>query len=173
MDLLSETGSIADSNLRDVDLELAAVTAHALVVEDSVHQSSVQESPAIDTGHALTMDNVTTVPLCSQFITCAHAPPLVVTSNKLLLTSAGTTALLRGLVSRQSCKGQSACSQARLYSVAFSSAPGMPVAPPVPYRAPERRQRHTAPCTLLECRQRHTAPCRAQSAALQPMTGMQ
>ena len=35
-DLISETGSIADLDLRDVDLELAAVTAPAQVIEVSV-----------------------------------------------------------------------------------------------------------------------------------------
>ena len=126
-ELLSETGSIADSDLRDVDLELAAVTAHALVVEVSVHEtSSVEESPAIDAGQALTMDNVTTVPLCAQFITCAHAPPLVITSNQLLLTSAGTgpsfPPVMQGPISVLSGA-----------AIALSSAPGMPVAETAPY----------------------------------------
>ena len=42
-ELLSETGSIADSDLRDVDLELAAVTAPTQVVE-------VFSSPGISRG---------------------------------------------------------------------------------------------------------------------------
>ena len=45
LDLFSETGSIADSDLRDVDLELAAVTAPAQVIEVSVHQGSRRHLP--------------------------------------------------------------------------------------------------------------------------------
>ena len=59
LDLISETGSIADSDLRDVDLELAAVTAPTQVVEVSVHSGSVNAPPAIHAaGQAPTMDNV-------------------------------------------------------------------------------------------------------------------
>ena len=53
-ELLSETGSIADSDLRDVDQELAAATASTQVVEVPIHQSSVEQSPAIDGGPAPT-----------------------------------------------------------------------------------------------------------------------
>ena len=42
-ELLSETGSIADADLRDVDLDLASVTAPTQVIEVSVHQGSVKE----------------------------------------------------------------------------------------------------------------------------------
>ena len=108
-------GAIADSDLRDVDLELAAATSSTRVVVVSVHQSSVEESPAIDAGQAPTMDNVITMLLCAQLIIYVHAS-LVVTSNQLLLTSAGTTAplLVMGLVYHQSHKGQSACFQERV-----------------------------------------------------------
>ena len=91
---LLETGSIADSDLRDVDLELAVATAPTQVVQVSIHQSSVKESPAIDAGQAPTMVNVITVPQFAQLITYAHAPPLGITSNQLLLSSASTTAPL-------------------------------------------------------------------------------
>ena len=48
-ELLLETGSIADLDLRDVHLELAAATAPTQVVEVSVHsEGSVEEPPAID-----------------------------------------------------------------------------------------------------------------------------
>ena len=79
-ELHSDTGSVADSDLREVDLELAAATAPTHVVEVSIHQIWVQESPAIVAGQAPTMDIVTTMPLCTQLITCAHAPPLGVSS---------------------------------------------------------------------------------------------
>ena len=100
-ELISETGSIAEADLRDVDLDLAAVTAPTQVVEVSVHQGLVEEPPAIDVGQAPTMDNVIPAPLCAALITCAHAPPLASTSNQLLLTSAGTAAPLLVMVSRQ------------------------------------------------------------------------
>ena len=58
-ELISETGSIADSDLRDVDLELAAVTAPAQVVEVSVHQGSVEEPIAIDASQTLTKTGTT------------------------------------------------------------------------------------------------------------------
>ena len=61
-ELHSDTGSIADSDLREVDLELDAATAPTQVVEVSINQSSVKESPAIVAGQALTMD-IVTVPL--------------------------------------------------------------------------------------------------------------
>ena len=46
-DLISETGSIANSDLREVDLELAAVTDPTQVVEVSVHSV---HSPLLVTG---------------------------------------------------------------------------------------------------------------------------
>ena len=57
-DLISDTGSIADSDIKHLDLELAAVTAPAQVKEVSVHQGSVKAPPAIDVGQAPMMDNV-------------------------------------------------------------------------------------------------------------------
>ena len=47
-DLIPDTGSIVDSDITDVDLELAAVTAPAQVIEVSVHQGTVVAPPAID-----------------------------------------------------------------------------------------------------------------------------
>ena len=132
-ELISETGSIADSDLRDVDLELAAVTAPAQEVEVPVHQGSVKEPPAFDAGQARTMDNVIPVPLCATLITCAHVPPLASTSNQLLLTSAGRAALL--LVTGPSFQPvtQGPISMLPGAPIAFSGARGVPVAP---YRAP-------------------------------------
>ena len=91
---LVDTGSIADSDIREVDLELAAATAPSQVVEVSIYQGLVEEPPAIVEGQAPIMDVVTTVPLCAQLITSAHAPPLGVTSNQLLLSRTSTTAPL-------------------------------------------------------------------------------
>ena len=65
-DLLSETGSIADSDLRDVDLDLAAVTAPTQVVEVSVHQGSFEEPPTIDAGQAQTTYNMIPALLCAM-----------------------------------------------------------------------------------------------------------
>ena len=134
-DLISETGSIADSDLRDLDLELAAVTAPAQVIEVSVHQGSVEAPPAIDAGQALTIDNVIPAPLCSTLITCAHAPPLASTSSQLLLTSTGTAAplLVTGPSFLPSMQGP--ISMLPGAPIAFSGALGSPVAPPAPYSA--------------------------------------
>ena len=60
-ELISETSSIADLDIRDVDLDSAAVTAPAQVIEVSV-QGSVDMPPAIDVGYAPTMDNVIPAP---------------------------------------------------------------------------------------------------------------
>ena len=86
--LISETGSIADSDigLRDVLLESAAVTAPPQVIEVSV-QGSVKAPPAIDADQPSIMDNVIPTPQSTTLITYAHAPPLASTSNQLLLTS--------------------------------------------------------------------------------------
>ena len=92
-ELTSETGSIADSDIRDVDPDSAAVTALAQVIKASV-QGSVEAPPTIDAGQAPTMDNVIPAPLCATLITCAHAPPLASTSNQLLLTSTSAAAPL-------------------------------------------------------------------------------
>ena len=92
-ELISETGLIADSDIWVVDLVSAAETAPAQVTEVST-LGSVQARPAIDTGQALTMDNVIPAPLCATYIMCVHVPPLASTSNQLLLTSASTAAPL-------------------------------------------------------------------------------
>ena len=143
-DLISEIGSIADSDLMDVDLELAAVTAPAQVVGVSVHQGSVEVPPAIDAGQGLTMDNVIPSPLFAALITCAHAPPLASTSNQLLLTSAGTAAPLLVMGPSFPLSMQGPISMLPGAPIAFSGAPG---APQAPYRALRRRQCHMAPCT--------------------------
>ena len=93
-ELHPDMGSIADSDIREVDLELAAATAPAQVVTVSVHQSLVKEPPAIVKGQATTMDIVTPLPLCAQLITCAHASPLGITSNQILVYSTSTPAPL-------------------------------------------------------------------------------
>ena len=61
------------------------MTAHSQVIEVSVHQGPVEAPPAIDAGHALTMDKLVPAPQCATLITCVHAPPLTSTSNQLLL----------------------------------------------------------------------------------------
>ena len=154
-ELHSDTGSIADSDLREVDLELAAATAPTQVVEVSIHQSLVKESPAIVAGQAPTMDIVTTMPLCAQLITCIHAPPLRVTSNQLLLSSTSTTTPLIVAAPSFPPVTQGPISMLPGAPISLSGEPGMPVALPAPYRAPVRCQRCTAPYTALE---RRTAP---------------
>ena len=61
--LISDTGWISDSDIKHVDLELAAVTAPAQVKEVSVHQGSVEAQLSIDVGQAAMMDNVIPAPL--------------------------------------------------------------------------------------------------------------
>ena len=104
------------------------MTAPTQVVEVLVHQGSVEE-PAIDAVLAPTMDNVITVPLCAELLTCAHLPPLASTSNQLLLTSAGTAAPL--LVTGPSFPPimQGPISMLPGTSIASSGAPRAPVAP--------------------------------------------
>ena len=92
-ELISETGSIADSDIRDVDLDSAAVIAPAQFQEVSV-QDPVEEPPAIDAGQAPTMDNLVPTPQCATFITCAHALPLASKCNHLLLASTSKVAPL-------------------------------------------------------------------------------
>ena len=87
-ELISETGSIADSDIRDVDPVSAAEAAPAQVTDVSV-LGSVEVPPAIVAGQALTMDNGY---VCTTYITCTHALPLASTSNQLLLTSASIAA---------------------------------------------------------------------------------
>ena len=120
------------------------------------------------------MDNVITMPLCAQLITCAHAPPLGVTSNQLLLSSASTPAHL--LVTGPSFPPatQGPISMLPGAPIALSGAPGMPVVPPAPYSAIQsaastvqhHAQRWSAASAMHSARTPH-------SAALQPMTSMQ
>ena len=127
-ELLSETVSIAESDLRDVDLELADVTAPTQIVEVSVHQGSVEEPPAIDAGQAPTMDNVIPVPLCAELIACAHVLPLASTFKQLLLTSAVTAAPLLIMGHSFPPVTQGPISTLPGAPIAFSCAPGAPVA---------------------------------------------
>ena len=57
-ELISETGSLADSDIRDVDLDSANVAARSQVIDVSVHQGPVEAMPAIDADQAGTMDNL-------------------------------------------------------------------------------------------------------------------
>ena len=119
------------------------------------------DSPILKRGNlSCDLKRAISVPLCAQLITCVHAPPLVITSNQLLLTSAGITAPL--LVTGPSFPPvtQGPISMLPGTPIAFSGAPGAPVGLPAPYNA-------------AGCRQHHTTPCRAlDSAALKRMTGM-
>ena len=50
---------IADLDIKDVDLDSAAVTAHSQVIEVSFHQGPVEATSAIlDAGQVLTMKNL-------------------------------------------------------------------------------------------------------------------
>ena len=85
-DLLSDNRSIADLDIREVDLELAAASAPTQVAEVSIHESSVVE-PAIMTGQAPTMDIVSTVPLYAGFwfrhqLPCSFQGPASLLSRK-------------------------------------------------------------------------------------------
>ena len=91
LELISETGSIADLDIRDVDPVSAAEAAPAQVTDVSV-LGSVEVPPAIVAVQALTMDNVIHALLCTTYIMCTHALPLASTSNQLLLTSASIAA---------------------------------------------------------------------------------
>ena len=146
-ELSSDTESIADSNLREVDLELAAATAPTQVVEVSIHQSLVEESPAIVAGQALTMDIVATVLLCAQSITCMHAPPLGVSSNQLLLSSTSTTAPL--LVAGPSFPPvmQGPISMLPGAPISFSGVPRMPGAP---YSTIQSASAPPVPCSTMQ-----------------------
>ena len=115
-------------------------------------------------GNAPTMDIVTTMQLCIQLITCAHAPPLGVTSNQLLLSSASTPAplLVAGPIFPPVTQGPISLLPGSPTSL--SGAPGMP---PAPYNAIYSAGAPLAPCSAV---QSTGAP---QSAAFQPITGMQ
>ena len=140
---------IADSDIQDVDLDSAAVTAPAQVIEVSV-QGSVEGLPTIDAGQAMTKDNVIPVPLCATLITCANAPPLALTSNQLLLTSTSAATPLLVIGPSFPPRMQGPISMLPGAPIAFS---GAPVAPPAPY--------HAIQSTRMP-----------QGAALQPMAGM-
>ena len=147
-ELHSDTVSFADSDIREVDLELAAATAPNQVVAVSIHQSLVQEPPAIGEGQALTMDIVTTMPLCAQLITCQLC---VCVTSEMLVSSTSTPAPL---------------------VVAGPSFPPVMLGPisALP-DAPLSLTEHQ------ECCQRRVAPYRAsvrcQRRTFQPMTGIQ
>ena len=126
---------LADSDLKDVDLHLATVTAPAPVVDVSVHQESVRESTAIEASQAPTMDNVIPAQLCAALITCVHAPSLASTSNQLLLASAGTAAGLFVTGPSFQAVMQGPISMLPAAPIAFSGGPGAPVALPAPYSA--------------------------------------
>ena len=58
LDLISEAGLLADSDISDVDLDSANVETHSQVVEVSVHQGPVKgTSTIVEAGRAPTMDN--------------------------------------------------------------------------------------------------------------------
>ena len=60
---------IADSDIKDVDLDSAAVTAHSQVIEVSFHQGPVEATSAIlDAGQVLTMKNLVPAPKCATLI---------------------------------------------------------------------------------------------------------
>ena len=114
--LISETGSLADLDIRDVDLDSANVEEHSQIMEVSVHQGPVEVTSAIiDVGRALTMDNLVPAQQCAMLLTSTHAPPLGSTSNTLFLaqsTSAAAPLLVPGLVSARNSR-----SNQRVYSV--------------------------------------------------------
>ena len=151
-DLQLDTGSIADSNIREVDLELAAVTAPTQAVEVSIHQSFVEE-PAIMTCRAPTMDIVSTVPLCGVLISGAHASPLVVTANQttapLLIAGPSFPPVTQGPISMLTGA-----------PISLTGAPGMP---PALYSAIHSAR---APPAVNNAMQSAGAP---HSTALQPI----
>ena len=171
-ELISETGSIADSNLRDVDLVLTAVTAPAQVIEASVPPGLVETPPAIDAGQASTMDNVTPAPLCPTLITCAHAPPLSSTSNQLLFSSTGTAAPLLVMGPSSPTSMQGPISMLLGAPIAFSGVPRAPGGPPAPYSAIQSVGEPPAPYgAMRSAAERHiTAYAPYASAFLAPPT---
>ena len=67
---MSEPGSLADLNVRHVDLDSANVEAHSQVIEVSVHQGPVEATSIIvEAGQALTMDNLVPAPQYSTLLT--------------------------------------------------------------------------------------------------------
>ena len=162
-ELISKTGSNADSDIQYVDLVSDAVTAPAHVTEVSV-QGSVEVPPAIDAGQVVTMDNVIPAPLYATYVTSAHAPPVASTSNQVLLTSTSAAAPL--LIPGPSFppRTQGPISMLPGTPTAFSGAQRASVAPPAPYRAPWCRQCHTAP---FRAKERHRAP-RSKACPVSP-----
>ena len=135
-ELHSDTGSIADSDLREVDLELAAATAGSR----SLYPSEFgQEGSRHCCRSGPDLNILTSMPLCAQLITCAHAPPLGISSNQLLLSSTSTTAPLLTAGPRFPPVTQGPISMPLGAPISFSVAPGMPGAPPAPCRALKRR----------------------------------
>ena len=100
---------------------------------------SVEEPTAIDASQALTMDNLIPAPLCTTLIKCVHAPPLVSTSNQLLLTSAVRAASL--LITEPSFPPvmEGKFSTLPGAPIVFSGAQGAPVAPSAPYSTIQSR----------------------------------
>ena len=124
-DLLSDNGSIADLDIREVDLELAAASAPTQVAEVSIHESSVVE-PAIMTGQAPTMDIVSTVPLCGVLISGAYASHLGVMANQ-------TSAPLLVAVPRFPPVTQGPINMLPGVSISHSRTPGIQIAMPALY----------------------------------------
>ena len=84
--LISEVSSLADSDIRDVDLDSVNVKAHSHFVEASVHQGPVDATSAlVESGQAPTMDNLVSAQQCTTLLMCTHAPPLSSTFSALLL----------------------------------------------------------------------------------------
>ena len=76
--LISEASSLADSDIRDVDLHSVNVEALSQLVEVSVHQGPVEATSAIvDAGQALTTDVLVSAPQCTTLLMCAPPPPLL------------------------------------------------------------------------------------------------
>ena len=67
---MSEPGSLADLDVRHVDLDSANVEAHSQDIEVSVHQGPVEAtSIVVETGQAPTMDNLVPAPQYSMLLT--------------------------------------------------------------------------------------------------------
>ena len=159
LELHSDTGSIADSDIREVDLELAAATALTQIVTISVHQSLVEEPPPIVEGQALTMDIVTTMPLSPvrmRHLWASH--PIRCMSS----TSTPAPLLVAGPSFPPVTQGA---------SISIKGAPGMP---PVPYSSIQSVSAPPASYSAIYSAgaqpysqgllQRHAAPCRAQES---------
>ena len=137
-ELISKTGSLADSDIRDVDLDSAYVEAHSQVVEVSVHQGTVQATSAIDAGQAPTMDNLVLAPQCAMLLRSMHAPPVGSTSNRLQLAHITSAAAPLLINKRPSFPPGTRATIGMLPGapVVFSGVPG---ALPAPCRVPGHR----------------------------------